>query len=168
MARPQRRDKGTTLKDLVPPDLFVQHLNAGTKKEAITELVNSLAINGVIDLGQEREVREAILERESVASTGIGNGLAIPHFKLRQAGKFGICFGISEAGLDWAAHDGQPVRLGGCWICPTNEAGSHPALMRGLASVAKDYDNVERLARCRDRRQLLNMLLEIEVESKGK
>lgn len=168
MARPQRREKGTSLRDLVPGDLFVQHIQAGTKREAIAELVNSLAIQGVIDLAQEREVREAILQREAVASTGIGNGLAIPHHKLRHAGRFGIVFGLSEAGIDWAAHDGQPVRVAVCWVCPTAETKEHLALMRGLAAAAKDPGNVDRLARCRDRRQLLNALLEIEVEPKGR
>jgi PTS system fructose-specific IIC component len=168
MARAPRRDKGTTLKDLVPSDIIVEHLTGTSKREAIGQLVNALAILGIIDLAREKEVRDSIFEREAVASTGIGGGLAIPHAKSKYADRFGVAVGISEGGLDFAAHDGQPVRVVFCWICPPSATQEHLALMRALAAVARDGDGIEPIARSRDRKGLLAVLAELEVEPKGK
>jgi len=167
MANPNRRES-TTVKDLVPSDVLVQHLKATTKRAAIQELVNALAIHGVIDLSREREVLDAMLERERVASTGIGNGMAIPHGKNKHADRLGVAVGLSEEGIDFAAHDGQPAHVVVLWICPPAATPEHLALMRALAGVAREPDHTKRLAKARDRRQFLAVLGDIEVETKGK
>lgn len=166
MAGPRRKEK--TLRELIPTDVIVQPLKATTKEEAIKELVNALVIHGAADLAREAELLEGFLEREKVASTGIGGGLAIPHIKNKFAGKMAVGVGTSEEGIDFHAHDGQPARLIVMWICPPAETQAHLALMRGLATMGRDGDNIDTLSKTRDRRSFLAAAEEISVEPKGK
>ncbi len=162
MAAPKRQEK--TLKELLPSDVIVQPLVATTKEAAIKELLNALVIHGAADLTREAALLEAFLEREKVASTGIGNGLAIPHIKNKFAEKMTIGFGLSEPGIEYGAHDNQPARVIVMWICPPAETQAHLALMRGLAAMGRDEDNIDTLVKTRDRRALLAAADHISVE----
>jgi mannitol/fructose-specific phosphotransferase system IIA component (Ntr-type) len=156
MTAPRRKEK--SLRELLP----------ATKEEAITELLNALVIHGAAGLDREVALREAFLEREKVASTGIGNGLAIPHIKTKFADKMTVGVGVSEQGIDFGAHDSLPARVIVMWICPPAETQTHLALMRGLAAMGRDTDNIDTLAKTRDRRTLLAAAEEISVEPKSK
>jgi mannitol/fructose-specific phosphotransferase system IIA component (Ntr-type) len=166
MSGPRKKEK--TLKDLLPTDVLVHPLKAATKEEAIGELLNALVIHGAADLSREGALREAFLEREKVASTGIGNGLAIPHIKSKFADKMTVGVGISEQGIDFGAHDGAPARVIFMWICAPAETQAHLALMRGLAAMGREASNIEQLARTRERRAFLAAAEEIPVEPKAK
>jgi len=166
MAGPRRKEK--TLRELFPGDVTVQPLKAGTKDEALAELLNALLIQGAADISREGALLEAFLEREKVASTGIGNGLAIPHIKNKFADKMVVGVGVSDQGIDFGAHDSQPARIVVMWICPPAETQTHLALMRGLAAMGRDPENIERLAKTRDRRAFLAAAEGISVEPKGK
>ncbi len=160
----KQRDRGQTARDFFPKTVLVKRLYVGTKNEAIEELLNALCIEGVLDLERENEVLGAIQEREKVASTGIGGGVAIPHAKNKFADRLGIAVGISEDGIDFGAHDGQAVRLVFCWVCPPTETKKHLAMMRAISSIARDPDDVDKLAHARDRKALLESLGEISIE----
>jgi mannitol/fructose-specific phosphotransferase system IIA component (Ntr-type) len=160
----RRREK--TVRDLIPSDVLVRPLQATTKEEAIAELLNALVIDGVLDLSREASVRDLLLEREKVASTGIGNGMAIPHAKNKFAERLGVAVGISDDGIDFAAHDGQYAHVVVLWICPPKETQAHLALMRALASVAQEEKVMWRLAGCKDKRSFLGILEEIPAEKK--
>ena len=166
MAGPRKKER--TLRELLPSDVTVQPLKATTKDEAIRELLNALVIHGAADLSREGALLEAFLEREKVASTGIGNGLAIPHIKNKFAEKMTIGFGLSEQGIDFEAHDNLPAKVLVMWICPPAETQAHLALMRGLATMGRDDENIDALVNARDRRTLLAAAEEISVEPKGK
>ncbi len=162
MAAPRRKEK--TLRELLPTDVIVQPLAATTKEAAIKELLNALVIHGAADLTREGALLEAFLEREKVASTGIGNGLAIPHIKSKFAEKMTVGFGLSQQGIDYGAHDNQPARVIVMWICPPAETQAHLALMRGLATMGRDDSNIDKLVKTRDRRTLLTAVEQISVE----
>ncbi len=168
----KRRDSGRrdnrTLRDLVPTDLIVQRLYCTTPEEAIGELLNALTIQGVIDLSRERETLHAILEREKVASTGIGGGIAMPHAKSKFAERFGVAVGLSEDGIDFGARDGQPARVVFLWVCQPGQTKEHLALMRALAAMAQEDGEIDRLVPCRDRKQMLEVLGKIDVTERGK
>ena len=166
MSQPRRKVK--TVRDLVPPDLEVIHLKAEDREEAIRELLSTLVAQDVIDLSREREIREAIIERERVASTGIGNGVALPHGKTKHAKKFGVVIGVSHDGIDFHAHDHIPAFVIVMWVCEPRQVKEHLGLMRGLALVAKDANRAGVLAGVRDRRTALDFLATIEVEEKAK
>jgi len=160
----RRREK--TVRDLIPSNVQVRLLKASTKEEAITELLNVLVIDGVLDLSREASVRDSLLQREQVASTGIGNGMAIPHAKNKFAERLGVVVGISDQGLDFGAHDDQYAHVIVLWICPPKETQAHLALMRALASVAQEEKVMWRLAGCKDKRTFLGILEEVPAEKK--
>ena len=166
MAGPKRqRDRTQTARDFFPETVLVRRLYVGTKDEAISELINALCIEGVLDLSRENEVLKAIREREKVASTGIGGGIAIPHAKNKFVDRLGIAIGISEDGIDFGAHDNQAVRLVFCWLVPPSETKNHLAMMRTISSIGRDPDHVDMLAHARDRKAFLQSLGEIVIES---
>ena len=158
MANPRRSVR--TVKDAVPHDVVVFKLKATTKEEAITELLNALVINGTLPLDKERAVRDSILEREAVASTGIGNGVAVPHAKNKFAARLGLAVGTSAEGIDFGAHDGMDAYVVALWVCPPSATKEHLTLMRGIASIAQDINNAGQLQAVRDKRSLLDLLAE--------
>ena len=165
MAKDKRLGR-KTVRDLVPDDLSVRDLKATTKEEAIAELLNVLVIGGVLDLDRERGVLESILEREKVASTGIGNGIAIPHAKNKFATRFAVAAGLSAEGIEFGSHDDMPVFVVVLWVCPPSATPEHLALMRGIALVARDANMAGTLSAARDKRGFLAVLEKVAVEEK--
>ena len=106
------------LSELVRPEAVYCGLPGGTKHEVIHALVGLL--DRAYHLGDPGAVARAVLNREELISTGIGKGVALPHARAEQAP--GICVGIavSGAGIDFAALDGQPVRIFFIIVGPTD------------------------------------------------
>ncbi|MHC4941343.1 MAG: PTS sugar transporter subunit IIA, partial [Planctomycetota bacterium] len=159
MAYQKRRDQ-KTVRDVVPHDVTVRTLRATTRSEAITELLNVLVIDGVLPMDKERDVRDSILQRESVASTGIGNGIAIPHAKNKFADRLGLAVGLSDEGIEWNSHDGMDAYFVALWVCQPADTKRHLALMRGIAAAAQDPNTSGRLQACKDKKGLLALLEE--------
>jgi len=157
MSGPRRKDK-TTAKDVFPSTVLVERLYVTTKEEAIRQLLNTLCIEGVLDISREEEVLKSMLEREKVASTGIGCGIAIPHAKNKFADRLGVAVGIHEEGIEFGSHDKEAVRVVFCWVCPPTETKKHLAMMRTISSIARDPEERDKLLNVRDRRTLLAAL----------
>lgn len=97
------------LSDIVVSNAIIPELQAKTRDDAITELVESLAAAGVIAKKSIKDVVKAVLTRESQATTGIGKGVALPHAKLKGIKKAVATIGRSSEGLDFSALDYKPV-----------------------------------------------------------
>jgi mannitol/fructose-specific phosphotransferase system IIA component (Ntr-type) len=97
------------LSDIMVSDAIVPDLEAQTRDEAIGELVQALAEAGAIAKKDVEEVTQAVLGRESQATTGIGKGVALPHAKLKGIRKPVGTIGRSAEGLDFSALDSKPV-----------------------------------------------------------
>ncbi|MFQ5428997.1 MAG: PTS sugar transporter subunit IIA [Phycisphaerae bacterium] len=115
-----------------PRDSVQVPLEATDKTEAITLLVDRLAEQGHTD--QRDELLRAVLEREAQRTTGIGRGLAIPHAKCDAVDKLVIAFGLPKQPIDFAAVDGQPVRLIALLVSPTHETSTH---IQALAKLSR-------------------------------
>ncbi len=159
-----RWKESQTVRDLVPDDTVVQPLKATTRAAAVAELVDALVVIGAIEVGKERGVREAILAREDVASTGLGNGIALPHAKSKFSPRLGLAVGLSEEGIDIGAHDQIPAFVFLLWVCPPNATQEHLALMRGFALIARDANLAGQLAACKERRSLFSFFESVSVE----
>jgi mannitol/fructose-specific phosphotransferase system IIA component (Ntr-type) len=97
------------LSDIVIAEAIIPELQAKTRDDAITELVESLANAGAIPKKSTKDVVKAILAREGQATTGIGKGVALPHAKLKGTKKAIATIGRSSDGLDFSALDYKPV-----------------------------------------------------------
>ena len=84
-------------------------LKATSKEEAIREVILNLVKAGLLDDSLQEAATTALLEREELASTGVGMNVAIPHVKLAGIDKAVCTLSIHKEGLEWAAVDGEPV-----------------------------------------------------------
>ncbi|MBC1730383.1 PTS fructose transporter subunit IIABC [Listeria seeligeri] len=95
--------------DLLNKDVMIMSLKATTKEAAIDEMIASLKSKGKIN--DEALFKEEIMKREAQSSTGIGEGIAMPHAKTKAVNEPTVVFAKSESGLDYNSLDGQPSHL---------------------------------------------------------
>jgi len=124
------------ISDFLKPEAVVAPLKAKTKADVLTELGAELA-RSLPELPKERIV-EVLTEREKLGSTGIGEGVAIPHGKLPGLKNLVACFGICPQGIDFQAIDGKPTRLFFALVAPENSAGVH---LKALARISRLFKN---------------------------
>jgi mannitol/fructose-specific phosphotransferase system IIA component (Ntr-type) len=114
---------------------FVSELHAKTPGDAIAELVRAL---GSLIKGMKRDARDAVLERELVAATGLGDEVAIPHAAIEGLDRPQLALGLAPRGIDFGALDGRPARIVFLLLMP---AKAYDAEVRILASIARaTYD----------------------------
>ena len=118
-------------------------LDSVDKTEAITELVTLLVSEAKVERGDE--LLQAVLEREAQRTTGIGRGFAIPHAKCDAVNKLLIAFGRAKEPIDFAAVDGQPVRLIALLASPTNATSPHIQALAKLSRLVTNAAVMERL-----------------------
>lgn len=97
------------LADIVVADALKSEIKASTRDEAIAEMVNALVDAGAIAENQAQDIIQAIIARESQATTGLGKGVALPHAKFSGIKKPIATFGVSKEGIDFNSLDSQPV-----------------------------------------------------------
>ena len=117
-------------------DHIIPDLKAKDKKAVLEELAETIVgRQPVID---KNSLVKILLERERLGSTGIGDGVAIPHGKFKGLNHPLISFGKSQKGLDFESMDGQPVHLFFLLVAPENSASVH---LKALAKIAKILKN---------------------------
>ena len=109
-----------------------ENLSAANKIEALQELVKTV-IKGGLKLDSDA-VLEILKQRESLGSTGIGDGVAIPHGKVPTLDELVVAFGRSKGGIAFDSTDGKPVYLFFLLLAPENSAGQH---LKALAKISK-------------------------------
>ncbi|MGN6370054.1 MAG: PTS sugar transporter subunit IIA [Phycisphaerae bacterium] len=116
--------------------LKLQHikvpLQAKNKREAITELVQVLA--DAKEVKDSQVLLNSVLEREATRTTGIGNGLAIPHGKCAGVDHLVVAIGKPEAPIDFESIDGRPVNLIVLLASPPDQTGPH---IQALARISR-------------------------------
>ena len=127
-----------TLLDILSPDSTIVDLKGETKEEIIAELVDSLANNDAIT--DRDKVLQAVLEREKIMSTGIGDGIAIPHGKSDSVERLIAALGTQRRGFDFEALDGEPAYVFFLLVSPANVSGPH---IKALARISRLLKNDE-------------------------
>ncbi len=123
---------------------FIPELKAKTKDEALEELTDLLVEANLIR--NKHLILEMLHRRESVGSTGIGHGIAIPHGRTTAAPELIIAFGRSSNGIAWEAIDGKPVHLIFLVIAPPHEEDNQYLPMLGkLVEFLHDENNRKKL-----------------------
>ncbi len=106
------------------------------KEDAIREMVDLLA--SVKDIGDKKGIIKALLERESLGSTGIGQGIAIPHGKTDRVTELTAVLGISSKGVNFEALDGEPVYILFLLVAPKDSAGPHLKALAQISRILRD------------------------------
>ena len=135
------------LLDFLSPDAVVPALRANGKKQVLQELSAQAAKLTGLD---ERTVFEALLQRERLGSTGIGEGLAIPHGKLPNLDRlFGLVARLDKP-IDFEALDGQPVDVLFLLLAPEGAGADHLKALARVARVLREPGILERIRATRD------------------
>src|SRR6202045_4644866 len=135
------------LTDLITPNSVIAGLKVNSKKQLLQELAARAAeLSGQ----SERTILEILLQREKLGSTGVGNGVAIPHGKLAKlANVFGL-FARLERPVDFEALDGQPVDLIFLLLAPEGAGADHLKALARVARLLRDADVTRKLRESRD------------------
>jgi fructose PTS system EIIBC or EIIC component len=156
--------KAIKLSDLLNERFINLDLKGKTKKEIITELVD--LISGSKKLKNKKALFEAILQREALGSTGIGDGIAIPHAKTKVTKGFILAFGRAAGGIDFGALDGEKTSLFFILASPEEEVGSHLKVLADISHLVKDKFIVSLLKKAKDKKEILKIISHADKYSK--
>jgi mannitol/fructose-specific phosphotransferase system IIA component (Ntr-type) len=114
-------------------------LRATTKEDALRELVGHLQEGGELAPRVAKQVLDSLVAREKMGSTGIGNGIAIPHVKLKGGPEETlVAIARSETGVDFASIDGEKVRVLFMVISHEDRAEDHLAILKTISALVRD------------------------------
>jgi nitrogen PTS system EIIA component len=135
------------LTDLLTPQAVMPALKVNSKKQALQELAaRAAALCGRSD----REVLDVLAQRERLGSTGIGNGIAIPHGKLPKLERLFGVFARLDRPIDFEALDGQPVDLLFLLLAPEAAGADHLKALARVARLLRDPEVARKLRESRD------------------
>ena len=121
------------LKQSIEVNNIISSLKCDDKQAAIKELVSILHENGKIsDL---TGILNAVMERESIRSTGVGKGFAIPHCKTALVDDVVIAFGICDNPIDFDSVDSEPVKMIALLVSPSAKTGAHIQALAGISRI---------------------------------
>jgi len=141
--------------NLLSPEGVIPRLHATSKKQALQELAkHASAMTGL----HERTIFDVLLERERLGTTGVGNGIAIPHGKLPGIDRLYGLFARLETPIDFDAIDEQPVDLIFMLLAPENAGADHLKALARVSRLLRDKATCEKL-RGSDRADALFALL---------
>jgi len=142
--------------DLIEESVVKAPLLAETKEAAIRELVGALAAAGKI-IDAETAVG-AVLDREAKGSTGLEEGIAVPHGKTIAARELTIAIGVSPDGVPFGSMDGKPARLFFLLLAPPDKAGPHIEALAEIARMSRSKAFCASLMACRSPAELVRLL----------
>ena len=148
--------------DLIKRDMVVPELRATDKRGILEELAMYMA-------GRHPRIDRAVLakvliEREALASTAIGEGVAIPHGKLGAVGEIVACLGRAVKGVEFDSMDGQPTFLFFVLVAPESSTGAHLKALARISRVFKDPEFRRRLLAAPDGESMYHVVAEEDAK----
>ena len=143
------------LHDLIKPESILSHVKVTSKKQLLQLMSERAAkLTGLT----EREIFDTIQQRERLGSTGVGNGIAIPHGKLSAVNTIIGVFARLEKGIDFEALDGAPVDLAFLLIAPEGAGADHLKALSRIARVLRNEETVDMIRGTSDPLAIFNLL----------
>ena len=159
---PMERHVLMNLLDILSSKSTIVGLKSETKDGIIEELVDSLEVGDVIT-GRDK-VLQAVLEREKIMSTGIGDGIAIPHGKSDAVVRLAAALGTQRRGVDFESLDGEPGYVFFLLVSPANVSGPHIKALARISRLLKNDEFKKKLIEAATPEELLRV---IEAEEKN-
>mgnify|MGYP005854522707 CR=1 FL=1 len=150
------------LTDFVIREAIAIDLESTTKPEVVREVARGLQTAGLLSEEDFESVIKAILSREELGSTGIGQGVAVPHTRHPSAQRLLGAVALSRRGVDFAALDGEPVYVFFLLISPPNQPGDHLRALENITRHLKDENFVNLLRQSNTPGQVWDLILEAE------
>ncbi len=134
-----------------------ESLQAKNKTDALQELVQTIIDGGLkLDLAA---VMEVLQQREKLGSTGIGDGVAIPHGKIPLLPELVVAFGRSKEGISFDSIDGKPVHIFFLLLAPENSAGQHLKVLAKISKMLKVVDFRKKLMDAKNHDELHQIII---------
>ena len=152
--------------DFLSPEAICANLQATDKKEAIKELVGLLIKAGEIKEKDKDKVVKVLLEREALGSTGIGQGIGIPHGKFGGVRRLVGACGLSRKGIDFESLDGEVVYIFFLLVAPEDSAGPHLKALARISRLLKDKFFREMLRGAKDEKALVKVIKQEDQKNK--
>jgi mannitol/fructose-specific phosphotransferase system IIA component (Ntr-type) len=149
------------ISDLLDPSCIQLELAARSKDIAVKELVQLLADAGKLDGSPERYISE-VMGREKISSTGIGNGIAIPHVLVAEVDEIMMAVGRSAKGVAFEAVDGKPVHLLFLIIGPQGQNNEYLKILSKLSRYLNDRGFFEALMKIESPEEVVESVKERE------
>lgn len=127
---------------------LVPALRSTTREGAIAELIASLQAAGAFAAADVPDITAAVLRRETLGSTGIGRGIAIPHSRHAASSRLVGTIGISAAGLGFDSVDDEPVYLVALVVSPQDQPALHLRALEAVVNGTREDETVARLRAC--------------------
>jgi PTS system nitrogen regulatory IIA component len=148
------------ISEILNPQAIVADLKAADKDSALAELTDALL---KVAPGLRRdEVLLVLHERERLGSTGIGDGVAIPHGKLKGMPELMLAFGRSKGGVDFESMDGQPAHLFFLLLAPEESVGIHLKALARISKLLKDVEVRQKMLDASGAEQIYRLICERE------
>ncbi len=148
--------------DLIKRDMVVPALVATEKRDILEELAHYMA--GRHPRIDRATLARVLIEREQLASTAIGEGVAIPHGKLASVGEIIACLGRTPNGVDFDSMDGQPTYLFFVLVAPESSTGAHLKALARISRVFKDPEFRKRLLEAPDAEAMYTVVAEEDAK----
>jgi PTS system nitrogen regulatory IIA component len=148
--------------DVLHREAILADLKALDKKGVLEELVTPVA--SIADVNHEYIVK-VLMERERLGSTGIGEGIGIPHGKLKDLDSLVLGFGLSRKGVDFESMDGLPTHIFFLLITPENTTGLHLKLLARISRILKNDPFKQKLLNATDSDEIYSIIKKEEEEN---
>ncbi len=146
-----------TIREILDPKAVKVDINATDKKDALAELVDVLS--EVYGTDDKKAILKTLLDRENLGSTGIGQGIAIPHGKSDRVKNLIAVFGVSKKGVNFDALDGELVYVFFLLLAPKEAAGPHLKALARISRLLRDAYFCKQLRAAKTGQQVHEMLL---------
>lgn len=150
------------IEDLLSPDLMTMDLKATTQEEAIKEMADLEVKQDVVN--NEDEFIKSIWAREKESTTGIGDGIAMPHARNKYINRAAVLFAKSPKGIDYNSLDGQPVHLFFMITAPAGADNTHLQALAKLSSLLINPDVVNALKAATKPEEVIDIFKKAEAE----
>lgn len=127
-----------------------------TKQEALDILVKALSTNPAIT--DSEALRKAVFEREAIQSTGLGNGVAVPHVRIPEVAELTVALGIAPDGIEFDALDNKPVQILVLFATPKDSKKNYLSLLAKVMVALRNRNTFASLASCHTVEEVIALL----------
>ncbi len=145
--------------DFLHRESIIPELKASDKKGVLEELTLPVSY---ITQADHKELVRVLIEREHLGSTGIGNGIGIPHGKMKGLTSLVLGIGLSKKGVNFDSLDGKPTHIFFLLLTPENSTGLHLKLLARISKLLKEEAFKEKLFSAKDEEEVLQAIQEVD------
>ena len=136
----QPQAHGRMIENLIGSCFIVPSLETSTQEEVFEEMLDRVLAAGHITKRDRTAMKKLLVEREAQGSTGLGNGIAVPHMKSKKLKEHHMILANSQAGIPFGAIDGKPVNTLFLVMGPADDPEGHLQALRWVATLARNAD----------------------------